>query len=146
MPIFHHKRFARLAAVALAFAAVVAGAQSMGNSTSLNGTVLDATGAVVFGATVKIHNPVSGLDRSVQTDATGGFGFANIPFNPYHLTITAKGFVPFKQDVELRSIVPVTLTFTLTASVAATTVTVHEEAGDLVETDSTDHSDVDRSK
>ncbi|MGA1988110.1 MAG: carboxypeptidase-like regulatory domain-containing protein, partial [Candidatus Sulfotelmatobacter sp.] len=117
----------------------------MGNSTSLNGTVLDATGAVVFGATVKIHNTVSGFERSAQTDTTGGFSFPNVPFNPYHMTIVAKGFAPYVQDVQLRSVVPVTLAITLQAVVDTTTITVRETAGDLVETDSTDHTDVDRS-
>jgi hypothetical protein len=130
--------------VLLAACAAAEGPQSVGNSTSLFGTVVDATGAVVLGATVKIHNPVSGLDRSAQTDAAGQFNFPNIPFNPYHLTVTAKGFSSYVQDVELRSVVPITLTITLQASIATTTVTVHEEAGDLVETDSTFHSDVDK--
>jgi hypothetical protein len=120
--------------------------QSVGNSTMLYGTVVDATGAIVLGATVKIHNPVSGLERSAQTDAAGQFQFPNTPFNPYHLTVTAKGFVNYTQDVELRSVVPVPLTITLKASIGSTTVTVHEEAGDLVETDSTDHRDVERSE
>ncbi|SPF43441.1 Cna protein B-type domain protein [Candidatus Sulfotelmatobacter kueseliae] len=146
MPASYILRLAVLAATLFSLAANSFGGQSLGNSTALYGTVLDATGAVVVGATVKIHNPVSGLDRSAQTNTTGGFVFQNVPFNPYHLTITAKGFAPYVQDVELRSIVPVTLSITLQAVVAATTVTVHEEAGDLVETDSTDHSDVDRSK
>jgi hypothetical protein len=123
----------------------MAGAQSVGNSTTLNGTVVDVTGAVVVGATIKIHNPVSGLSRSTQTDTTGQFSFVNVPFNPYHATITAKGFSPYTQDVELRSVVPVTISVTLQALVEATTVTVHEEAGDLVETDSTSHTDVDKS-
>jgi protocatechuate 3,4-dioxygenase beta subunit len=34
-------------------------AQSGGNSTSVTGTVLDPSGAVVPGATVEIRNPVS---------------------------------------------------------------------------------------
>jgi len=74
----------RLAAVLMltAISAAATDGQASGNSTSLNGTVLDATGAVVVGATVKIHNPVSGLDRSAQTDTTGGFSFQNVPFNP----------------------------------------------------------------
>lgn len=135
----------RCVALAVSLVASMAGAQSVGNSTALNGTVLDATGAAVFGATVKIHNPVSGLDRSVQSDTTGGFTFPNVPFNPYHLTVTAKGFSSYAQDVELRSLVPVNLTVTLQAAVEATTITVHEEAGDLVETDSTFHTDVDKS-
>jgi len=125
-------------------AAGVTGAQSVGNSTTLDGTVVDVTGAVVVGATVKIHNPVSGLDRSALTDTSGQFNFANVPFNPYHLTVSARGFSPYAQDVELRSVVPVNVTITLQAVVEATTITVHEEAGDLVETDSTFHSDVDK--
>ncbi len=35
-----------------------------GNSSTINGTVLDASNAAIAGATVKIHNPVSGLDAS----------------------------------------------------------------------------------
>jgi Carboxypeptidase regulatory-like domain len=131
-------------AIALVFGVGGAMAQSVGNSTTLNGTVVDVTGAVVVGATIKIHNPVSGLSRSTQTDTTGQFSFVNIPFNPYHLTIAAKGFSPYTQDVELRSVVPITISVTLQALVEATTVIVHEEAGDLVETDSTFHSDVDK--
>jgi hypothetical protein len=138
-------RFAVLAA-ALCFAVVAAQAQSVGNSTTLTGTVVDATGAVVVGATVKIHNPVSSFERSAQTDATGQFSLANIPFNPYHLTVTAKGFSPYAQDVELRSVVPAGISVTLQALVEATSVTVREEAGDLVETDSTAHVDVDKSQ
>jgi len=120
--------------------------QSFGNATTLYGTVVDATGAIVLGATVKIHNPVSGFDRSTETDASGQFSFTNVPFNPYHLTVTAKGFSSYTQDVELRSNVPVTLTITLQAVVEATSVTVRESAGDLVETDSTFHSDVDKAE
>ena len=145
---YRHKALwwpAALAATVVSLAVSSFGGQSLGNSTALYGTVLDATGAVVVGATVKIHNPVSGLDRTAQTNNTGGFTFSNVPFNPYHLTVTAKGFATYVQDVELRSVVPVTLTITLQAVVAATTITVSEEAGDLVETDSTFHTDVDKS-
>jgi len=138
-------RLAALAATVLSISLGSLNGQSVGNSTSLFGTVLDATGAVVFGATVKIHNPVSGLDRTAQTDTRGQFNFLNIPFNNYHLTIAAKGFAAHAQDVELRSIVPVTISITLQAVVESTTVTVHEEAGDLVETGSTFHTDVDKS-
>jgi hypothetical protein len=35
----------------------------LGSSGSVNATVLDPTGAVVPGATVEIHNPVSHFDR-----------------------------------------------------------------------------------
>ena len=115
-----------------------------GNSSTINGTVLDATNAVVANATVKIHNPVSGLERTTMTDANGNFSFANVPFNPYHLDVTAKGFDVFSQDVDVRSTVAVTLKIAM--KVAGTTVTVNVEAtgGDLIENDPTFHTDVDR--
>src|SRR5262249_24134355 len=76
-------------------------AQTGGHSTSITGTVLDPSGAVVPNATVEIHNPVSALDRSTTpvsaldrsttTDSSGKFSIPNIPFNPYHLSVTAAG-------------------------------------------------------
>jgi Carboxypeptidase regulatory-like domain/TonB-dependent Receptor Plug Domain len=118
-------------------------AQNAGNSTSVNGTVTDPSGAVIPGATVTIHNPVSQLERTTTTDATGNFTIPNIPFNPYHMTVAAKGFASYVQDVEVRSKVPIQLQIKLALGAATSTVTV-EAAGDLLETDSTAHTDVDR--
>jgi Carboxypeptidase regulatory-like domain/TonB-dependent Receptor Plug Domain len=118
--------------------------QSVGNSGSLNGSVVDPTGAVVANATVEIRNPVSGFDRSTTTDNAGKFAFTNVPFNPYHLTVTATGFSSYVQDVEPRSSVPVTVAITLKVSGSTTQVTVEAEAGDLIENDPTFHTDVDR--
>ena len=69
-------------------------AQSGSNSGSINGTVTDPTGAVVPNATVEIHNPVSHFDRSTTTDKSGNYSLPNIPFNPYHMAVTATGFAP----------------------------------------------------
>ena len=114
------------------------------NSTSLSGTIFDPSGAVVANATVTIHDPVSGYERSAPTDASGNFSFPNVPFNTYHLEVSAKGFAPHAQDVEVRSSVPVKLRIDLTISTAATSVTVTGEAADLIETTPTNHTDVDR--
>src|SRR5258708_24458082 len=119
-------------------------AQSVGNSGSINGSVVDPTGAVVANATIEIRNPVSGLDRSTTTDAAGKFVFTNIPYNPYHLTITAVGFAATVQDVEPRSAVPVSVAIKLQVAGSTTQVTVEAEGGDLIENDSTFHTDVDK--
>ena len=95
-----------VALAALGLAVTVAEAQSVGNSGSVSGTVVDSTGAVVPGAKVELRNPVSGFDRSTATDSGGKFVITNIPFNPYHLTVTAAGFMLYAQDVEPRSSVP----------------------------------------
>src|ERR1700687_4665462 len=119
-------------------------AQSGGSSTSVTGTVVDPTGAVVPNAVVEIRNPVSGFERTVTTDGSGKFTIPNIPFNPYHLTITGPDFAPYAQDVDVRSIVPVTLSITLQIKGSAETVTVEAAGEDLLENTSTFHTDVDR--
>ena len=121
---------------------VSAFAQS-GGSSVVTGIVVDPTGALVSGATIEIHNPVSAFDRSVTTDGKGAFSIANGPFNPYHLSVSADGFAPYAQDVDVRSVVPINLKIALTVASSSSTVTV-EAGGDLVENDSTFHTDVDR--
>src|SRR5271157_298935 len=130
-------------AVSLCLASNLAYTQSGGNSGSLSGTVLDPTGAVVPDATVEIHNPVSHFDQSTATDKSGNFNFPNVPFNPYHMTVTATGFAQTARDVEVRSVVPVGIKVSLQVSSATTTVTV-EAGADLVENDPTFHSDIDK--
>ncbi|HSS99849.1 MAG TPA: carboxypeptidase-like regulatory domain-containing protein, partial [Terriglobales bacterium] len=78
-----------------------------GSFTSINGTVVDSSGAVVPNAAVEVRNPVSGFSRSAVTDAAGKFVIPNVPFNPYHVTVTGKGFAPYAGDVDVRSTVPV---------------------------------------
>jgi hypothetical protein len=119
-------------------------AQSGSNSGSINGTVLDPTGAVVPNATVEIHNPVSHFDRSTTTDKSGTFSLPNIPFNPYHMSVTAAGFAQGGQDVEIRSIVPLSLKVDLQVLGSKTSVTVEAPAADLLENDPTFHSDIDK--
>jgi hypothetical protein len=118
-------------------------AQSGGSSGSISGTVLDPSGAVVPNAGVEIHNPVSGYDRSTTTDSKGNFNFSNVPFNPYHMTVTATGFAQSAQDVEIRSVVPANVKINLQVTGSSTTVTV-EAGADLVENDPTFHSDIDK--
>jgi hypothetical protein len=131
---------AALAAL-VACSVVVAHAQS---GAMVSGTVLDPSGAVVGGAAVEIHNPVSGFDRKATTDSLGRFSFPNVPFNPYHLTVQGKGFAPSAQDVDVRSMVPINLAISLNVTGSSETVTVEASAEDLLENTSTFHTDVDR--
>ncbi len=118
-------------------------AQSGSNAGLVTGTVMDGSGAVVVGATVTIQNPVSKYVRTATSDSGGNYQFANLPYNPYHLTISAQGFSAYSRDVEVRSPVAIALTDNLKVGEGvATTVTV--DAGDLLESESTMHTDVDR--
>src|SRR3984957_8142774 len=119
-------------------------AQSGGSSTSVTGTVVDPTGAVVPNATVEIQNPVSHFERTATTDSAGKFTIPNISFNPYHLTVTGQGFAGFAQDVDVRSIVPINVNITLQIKGSSESVTVEATGEDLVENDPTFHTDVDK--
>ena len=141
---FHRFKPFGAALLALTYCVISALAQSSGSS-SLGGVVADPTGAVVPGATVELHNPVSQFDRSTTTDSAGHFSFPNIPFNPYHLSVTVTGFASYAQDIDVRSAVPLTLKITLQIAGSAENVTVQGEASDLLENDPTFHTDVDRS-
>jgi hypothetical protein len=117
----------------------------LGNSGSIEGVVKDQSGASVPGAKVEITNPVSHFHRETTTDSDGNFRFTNVPFNPYHLVIAVAGFDSLSQDVDVRSTVPVNLPIALkVGSAASTSITVEANGGDLVENESTFHTDVDQ--
>ena len=55
---------------------------------TLTGTVSDATGAVVPGAIVIVHNDETGADvRNVTTSNTGNFNITNVPAGRYTVTV-----------------------------------------------------------
>ncbi len=140
---FYRKPFSAPSFIVFLALTLAGHGQSSGNSGSINGTVLDPTGAVVPNATVEIHNPVSHFDRSTKTDDAGRFNIPNVPFNPYHMTVSAEGFAKSTQDVDVRSVVAVNTKIDLQVLGSSTSVTV-EAGADLVENDPTAHTDVDR--
>ena len=114
-----------------------------GNAGAIHGTVTDPTGAVIPNATVHLTNASSGVDRTVSTDALGQFEFSNVSFNSYQIVVSANGFAPLSRNLEIRSVVGTNLKLVLQIATADSTVTV-EASGDLVETDPTFHTEVDR--
>jgi Carboxypeptidase regulatory-like domain/TonB-dependent Receptor Plug Domain len=122
----------------------VPGSAQLGNSGSIEGVVKDPSGSSVAGASVEITNPVSGFRREATAGTDGTFRFTNIPFNPYHLSVSAAGFSSFAQDIDVRSTVPITVQIGLRVGTANTSVTVEANGGDLVENESTFHTDVDQ--
>jgi hypothetical protein len=122
---------------------MVSGAVAQGTSGVVGGTVVDPSGAVVPGATVVLASPVSGYTRTSTSAANGQFKFYNVPFNTYRVTVTQAGFQTSSLSVEVNSVVPSALLVKLGVAGASSSVTV-ETGSDLVETDSTFHTDVDR--
>ena len=121
-------------------------AQSLGNAGTIQGTVLDASGASVAGATVSVVNKITGYSQKTTTGADGTFRLSNLPVNSYHLEVNESGFAPFSQDVEVKNAVPITVSPKLDVAGSATTVTVEAAGADLLETSPSAHVDVDRSQ
>ncbi|MGE5205870.1 MAG: TonB-dependent receptor [Chlamydiota bacterium] len=119
----------------------IVSAQSLTSGT-ITGKAVDPSGAVIPGASVEIHNPVTDYKESATTDSAGSFSFRNIPFNPYHLTVAAKGFQEQEEDVNVRSAVPVNLTVRLQIAGTSETVNVEASGQDLIENNATAHTDV----
>ncbi|MDQ2900675.1 MAG: carboxypeptidase-like regulatory domain-containing protein, partial [Acidobacteriota bacterium] len=120
-----------------------ASAQSMGRAGTITGVVTDPSNATVAGATVTIANRVTGLTRSATTDASGSFKFNDVPPNNYHLEVTAGGFQPEQQDVTVRTSVPITLAIGLKLGSETTSIEVHSDVADIVESVASAHTDLD---
>ena len=56
------------------------------------GTVTDTSGAVIAGATVKIHNVDTGLERATQTSADGSYNVPELPIGTYTVSCSQSGF------------------------------------------------------
>jgi hypothetical protein len=134
-----------LAVAALILFTGSAFAQSLGNAGTIEGSVVDPSGALVPQATVTITNAITGYKQSMASGSNGGFRLQNIPPNTYHLEVKAPGFSAFTQDVVVRSSVPIAVKAILPVAEAISTVTVEASGAAAVETDPSAHVDVDRS-
>ena len=121
-----------------------AGAQSLGNTGTIQGAVTDPSGAVVAGATVSVKNAVSGYTQETKSETDGSFRLLNLPPNPYHLEVTTTGFALFSQDIVVRGALPLQVPVKLALKGSETTVTVEAQHEDLIEVDPTSHVDTDK--
>jgi hypothetical protein len=118
----HGRSKGTIIAMALALTLVVSGGAHAQSTATLQGTVFDATGAIVPGATVSVRGGSIGFDRSVRADDEGRFHVAAIPAGSYEVTTTATGF---------RSVVITELTFEVGRIVVRD---FHLDVGDRSET------------
>src|SRR6202167_4742688 len=110
----------------LAFGSL-ASAQSA--TTSLRGTVSDAKGAVLTGASVTLNNLATGFSRTVKTDDQGIYQFLEVPPATYVMTVTASGFATTKREnVVLQVSSPATVNMALQVQGGSVIIDVTGEA------------------
>jgi Carboxypeptidase regulatory-like domain len=103
--------------------AAVAYAQSA--TGSIEGTIVDQSGAVMPGVTVTVRQTATGTTRSVMTDDNGLFRVPLLPVGVYEITADLSGFSSRKQpDVTLNIGQTVTLKIEMAVSGVAETVNV----------------------
>ncbi|MHB2006684.1 MAG: carboxypeptidase-like regulatory domain-containing protein [Acidobacteriaceae bacterium] len=100
---------------------------------TINGTAMDASGAVIPNATVTIsQNGVNGAVRSVQTNAAGSYTATNLPAGNYTVSVTASGFQTYTaQNVVLFVAQTRSVNAKLKPGAISQTVTVNQNAVSL---------------
>ena len=81
------------------FSASVGTAQT--TTSTIEGTVTDANGAVIAGATVKVSGTALAIERSVTTDADGFYRLTALPAGTYTVTVSQTGFSTNTLNIEL---------------------------------------------
>ena len=98
-----------------AFLVLVVATHAWAQATAqINGTVTDASGGVLPGATVVAIQTDTGFRREVVTDAVGAFTLTALPIGPYRLEVALSGFRTYVQtgivlQVASNPVLPVTL-------------------------------------
>jgi hypothetical protein len=94
------------------------------DTTSLTGSVKDPSGGYIPNATVIVKNEATGIERRVNTNASGNYVISNLPPGFYTLVIEAPGFK--KMETTNNKLDPnITATVDVTMQVGATTETVN---------------------
>lgn len=100
-------------------------------TTTVNGTVNDAQGNNISGASVTLTNSEKGFTRTLMTTESGSFNFPLIQPGVYSLIIESSGFKKFSQE-ELKALVDTPTNITAVLEVGNVTETV-DVTGDNAE-------------
>jgi len=106
----------------------IAAAQAGSAAAALNGTVRDASGAVVPDATVTLMNTGTGLKQVTQSNSTGNYTLVNVTPGPYIVSVSKDGFAQEKSPDFMLS-VNQTATINFDLKIGSTASTVQVSAG-----------------
>ncbi len=128
-------------AILLVVAMVVLGLPNLtlgqGTSASLTGTVTDASGAAITGASVKIVNTGTNYTLMTKTDGVGVYLLRPIPIGHYRLTVEANSFTRYQQEgIELTANMAGTQNVTLKVAAGTTEIVTVTADAELVNTTS----------
>src|SRR5687767_6362574 len=120
----------------VALAGTPASAQGGRTTTSLSGTVTDASGAVIPGATVAVKNNATATEFHATTNESGSFTVPSVDPGSYTVTVTLMGFkTAVLNDVRINAGTPASVKVALEVGGLEETVVV-EGGSEIIQTQS----------
>lgn len=108
---------------------LVPAASAQQTTTAIQGTITDAGGAVVAGATVTVTSDDTGYTRTVTSEGSGIYAFAELSPGHYHLKVTKDGFKTAEQKgIELHVGSPLVVNVSLAVGTVTEIMTVEANA------------------
>lgn len=102
---------------------------AQGGTGQLSGSVVDANGAVVAGASIKLTSLVTAQEREATTNDSGDFVFTLLPAGAYKLEVAATGFRTVVVDeIKINVTQTTTLPVRLDAATVSGMVTIEAES------------------
>ena len=99
----------------------------------LSGTVVDAAGAVIAGATVQVRSANGTVQRTTQSESNGFFILSGLAAENYRLIVSNPGFETKEIPVTIRTTgTPAPLRISLAVGSVSTTINVQGRENDLI--------------
>lgn len=123
-----------IASAAIALLLALGPVRAFGQFTSsIEGTVLDTSGAAIPAATVTLKEMSTGVVRTTITSSTGNYRITALPASQFTLSVEAKGFeTAVLSNISLQVAETRTVNISLKVGATTTTVTVSAEAASQV--------------
>jgi hypothetical protein len=102
------------------------------DSPRLSGTVVDASGAAIAGATVQVQGLNAAVENTSQSDGNGYFTISGLPAGNYRLVVSHSGFGTEEIAVAIGAETPAPLHIALAVRAVTTSVNVQGRDDDLV--------------
>lgn len=115
-----------ICALVVAMTVITANAQT-GTST-VRGTITDAQGQVVAGATITIRNEAKNFSRSTTSDSKGAYIITALPPSDYSIEVEAQGFKK-AVSTNVKTLVDTASTFDISLEVGALSEVVTVTSG-----------------
>jgi hypothetical protein len=123
----------------------VAPACAQSSSATINGIVLDPSGAAIAGAQVVVVNDATGVQYTARANGEGIYVVPNLPPGPYRVQVSNSGFKTIiKPDIVIHVQDALAINFTLPIGAASEIVTVQGGASLINTQDATVSTVIDR--